>query len=174
MSFDCQVLDVGNKPESPDQELFERVEDGLVHIDHPATPPADEVVMVALFDVVIDEPAFSKVGLGYQTEFLEKLQRSVYSGTIELRVPGMNLLVEVVNRDMPIGTMQRFKERNSLGSEPVPQILQSLKTAHRHTPISDFPACRLSFLHSRMVIPTKVIIPTTSISRLLNKGRLLL
>ena len=138
--MDGQMLDVGDELEPPDEKLLEGVQDGLIDIDHLAAPLTDEVVMVALFDVVIEEPALAKVGLSHQIELLEKLQCPVDGRTIDLRMCGMDLGEYILRGDMPIGTVERLQDRYSLGCKPVPLLFQSLKATHRDTPFIGFPA----------------------------------
>ena len=105
VAMDGQVLDISDKPESPNQELFKRFDDRLIHIHHFAAPFASQVMMVTLFDMVIEKPIFSKVSLSHQTYLFQKLQCSIDSRTVSLRVPGTDPLVDGVRTDMSFSIM---------------------------------------------------------------------
>ena len=109
MTMDCQVFDVGNEAEPPYHQLLEVVQDRLVHIDYSAASLADEVVMVAHFDVVVAESTPSQVGLCDQSELLEELERSVDSGAIDVRMCGADLIINILCGDMSIGTVKHFQ-----------------------------------------------------------------
>ena len=106
---DCQVLYIGKKTIFADQKLLQGSEDLLLHVKDPATPLADEVMVVSFFGVMVTKPVSTKVGFSHQIQLLKQLQSAIHGGLVDPGTFSPNAVIDFLRCDMPIGIVECLK-----------------------------------------------------------------
>jgi hypothetical protein len=103
---------------------------GFLQVYYLAAATANEVMVMSLPGDMIADAPFAEIGFGNEIQLFQQLQSAIDGGYIGVRIAFVQLLVDVLGADVPVGIVKCLNDQHALRSQPVPIFPKNGVTAH--------------------------------------------